>query len=461
MKHKVAIQSSGGRVRRSSGVRLLGFASLALVLTLGTFAFAGNDVRAVHASGNAHATVIVQFGDHDLAARTITFTAPISGLGALELTGLAVITTDTGFGPAVCSIGGVGFPANNCFGGGSVFWNYNYWDGSAWQGYLVGAGSSSVNDGTVEGWRWGEWGSSMQPARPVTAALQAFNWLAPRQSLTDGGYGGDGATAEAQLAVGANDYAADAWRRQTSAPALSGYQLLYASRFASQGAGEAGKLAVAMIATNACWTSSTLRPSAYYNSGTGAYSSGAGPHSWAMLGTSALSQTVPSLAKTYLKSLVQSNGAWEWSPGWGTDTNSTALAIQALIAAGEPSSSSTITNALAYLKSAQNSDGGFPYDPASIYGTDSDADSTAYVTQAILAAGQDPTSASWQSGGNDPYKFLLSAQLGDGSFEWQIGTGSNQLATEQATVALLGRPFPLRIAQPRSCTSINFPMIKR
>lgn len=163
----------------------------------------------------------------------------------------------------------------------------------------------------------------------------------------------------------------------------------------------------------------------------------------------------------YLKNLQQSNGGWEWSPGWGTDTNTTALALQALIASGEPVSSTLVTEGLVYLKSAQNDDGGFPYDPVSPWGTASDANSTAYVIQAILAAGQDPMSAAWQKNGKDPYAFLLTLQMADGSFEWQSGSGSNQLATAQSIVALLGRTFPLRAAQLNGCPTRYFPFISR
>ncbi|MEW5719951.1 MAG: prenyltransferase/squalene oxidase repeat-containing protein [Chloroflexota bacterium] len=411
---------------------------------------------------SAKGHVVVQFGDHDLAARAINFTAPISGLRALELTGFPLVTATYSWGTAVCSIGGVGCPASDCFCGGSTFWGYKYWDGSAWQDYAVGADSSTVNDGAVEGWRWGAWGSAMQPARPVTSAVQALDWLRPRQSQTDGGFGNDGATAEAQLAIGANHYASSEWQRQAGAPSLLGYQMAYASRFAGQGASAAGKLAVAQMGAYApCWTYNTRQPAYYYDAGTGAYSTEAGPHAWAMLGTVALSETVPAQAVQYLKNLQQSNGGWEWSPTWGTDTNTTALALQALVATGESVSSAAITNGLAYLKSTQNADGGFPYDPASPWGNASDADSTAYVIQAILAAGQDPTASAWQMGGNDPYSFLLSLQLADGSFEWQSGSGSNQLATVQSVVALLGRPFPLRVARVDSCLVYHFPIIRR
>lgn len=431
---------------------------LALVLLLGLSVAAA---RAADPIDTARGQVIVQFGDRDLVARTISFTAPISGLAALELSGLEVITASTAYGPVVCSIGGVGCPADNCFCSGATFWGYKWWNGHAWQDYMVGAADSSLNDGAVEGWRWGEWGSAMWPARPVTAALQALDWLRPQQSLTNGGYNGDSGSAEALLAIGANGHLARDWRRQPAAPSLASYWLGRASTYSRSGAAQAGKLAVGMSATETCWPRTAVQPSAHYDATTGSYAIGAGPHAWGILGTAALSETVPAEAIGYLKGLVQPNGGWEWGPGWGTDTNSTALALQALLATGEPRTSTLITQGLAYLKTAQNADGGFPYDPASPYGTASDVNSTAYVVQALRAAGEDPHGPAWSQGAHTPSSFLLSRQLPDGSFEWMAGAGSNLLATLQAVPALLGTPYPLRVAPAVWCPATYLPLVMR
>ncbi len=158
---------------------------------------------------------------------------------------------------------------------------------------------------------------------------------------------------------------------------------------------------------------------------------------------------VPAEAVTSLKGLQQKDGGWEWSPGFGSDTNSTALAVQALVAAGEPLTSTVIANGLSYIKTAQGKDGGFTYSPAQNSG--SDADSTAYVVQAIVAAGQEPVTTTWTVDGNTPISYLLSLQLPDGSFEWQKGAGSNALATQQAVAALLERSYPLKRSQLKSC----------
>jgi len=124
------------------------------------------------------------------------------------------------------------------------------------------------------------------------------------------------------------------------------------------------------------------------------------------------------------------------------------LAIQALVAGGECLTSSNIVRGVDYLKSAQNNDGGFPYDPQSAWGTDSDTNSTAWAMQALLAANQDLTDSKWIINGSNPISYLLSVQLPDGSFEWQKDTGANILATQQAVAPLLGQPFPLLVETP-------------
>ena len=450
----------------------LGPISLGIALTLAALLALLALPALTRADGPDKAKIVVQIDDNDAIVRDIGFTAPVSGLKALEMTGLKVITYDAGWGIAVCSIDGVGCPADNCFScdPDGKYWGYNYWDSSLndWQGYLVGATSSSLNDGAIDGWRWGAWGANpMLPAPPITSASTALTWLRGQQQL-DGGYGSAGAAVESMLSIGANRYLAANWRPNgtLSGPSLGSYVFGHSAAYVSGGGPAAsGKLAVAIAASGNLWPAGVMKPMGYYSLTTGAYGSeGSAPHAWAMLGTAALSQPVPITAVNYLKGMMQSNGAWEWSPGWGTDTNSTALAIQALVAAGEPITSSAIISAVTYLQAAQNSDGGFPYDPNSAWGTASDTNSTAYVIQALQAIKQDSLSGSANLGSlvltdTKPISFLLSMQLPDGSFEWQSGGGSNLAATQQAIPALLGKAFPLKIREVADSPAVYLPVV--
>jgi LPXTG-motif cell wall-anchored protein len=90
---------------------------------------------------------------------TISFNGTITGLQALEM----VATPETvgyGQGTAVCKIGGIGNPAipGECLGETTgKYWSY--WRSppgtNAWTYSGSGAGTSSVSDGSVEGWRYG------------------------------------------------------------------------------------------------------------------------------------------------------------------------------------------------------------------------------------------------------------------------------------------------------------------
>jgi hypothetical protein len=89
----------------------------------------------------------------------------------------------------------------------------------------------------------------------------------------------------------------------------------------------------------------------------------------------------------------QASGSWE-------DVDTTAAAIQALMAAG--AGGSATAKAETYLKSMQQPDGGF-YNPSS----------TAWAIQGILALGEDPSS--WNRGGHTPLTYLGDIQKEDGS----------------------------------------------
>ncbi|MGW7002479.1 prenyltransferase/squalene oxidase repeat-containing protein [Streptomyces sp. NPDC054933] len=129
------------------------------------------------------------------------------------------------------------------------------------------------------------------------------------------------------------------------------------------------------------------------------------------------------------------------------DTNSVAVAVQALAAVG--GHGTTVSKAVRWLKSVQNSDGGWGYQPYA----PSDANSTAVVIGALAAPGEDVASVT--RGGKSPYDALLSFQLGcgtkgvqdaqRGAFAYQpdkSGTlTANDKATADAAFAALGKGY--------------------
>ena len=181
-----------------------------------------------------------------------------------------------------------------------------------------------------------------------------------------------------------------------------------------------------------------------FNSTSHSYGDGPIDHALYMLAREKLDLSPAHGSAGYLESKQLNDGCWEFSDGFGCDTNTTALGIEALLAAGKEPSDSAIEDALDYLEDAQNDDGGWPYDPLSAWGTDSDANSTAFVLQALVAAGEDVDDDNrWEaSSGKTPLEALIAFQLDSGAFEWQPGSGANFMATYQAIPALLLEPYP-------------------
>lgn len=148
---------------------------------------------------------------------------------------------------------------------------------------------------------------------------------------------------------------------------------------------------------------------------------------------------------------------WGYALGGASDVDDTGAAIMALIAAGESPSSDAIINGLAYIKSQQQENGGFAG-----WGGTTSADSNAWGIDGILAAGQDPTDATWTSGaGNDPVDDLLTFQqeggADDGAFYYQTGNPGMSAAktTAFAITALLGEPLPIVILTPEEDDTID------
>jgi len=138
------------------------------------------------------------------------------------------------------------------------------------------------------------------------------------------------------------------------------------------------------------------------------------------------------------------DGGWGYAPGATSDVDDTASAIMALIAAGESPALPAIAEGLAYIKSTQMANGGFPF-----FGETNSA-SDSWGIGGIVAAGGNPADEDWDSEpGNDPVDDLLSFQNPDGSFDLSQTTEANQkLWTSYAIPALLGVPYPVAVLEP-------------
>ena len=107
--------------------------------------------------------------------------------------------------------------------------------------------------------------------------------------------------------------------------------------------------------------------------------------------------------------------------------------------------SDLVRHALAYLKGAQNADGGFGQSEG--YG--SNAQSTAWAIQGIVAAGA--SAARFGHKTRSPLEFLASLRAADGSYRYSRSSAQTPVwVTAQAIAAVRRKPLPLRpVPRPR------------
>ena len=252
----------------------------------------------------------------------------------MELSGLDFEVENVGWGSALCSLEGVGCPVGDCFCGGIPFWGTSFWNGSEWEGYPVGIADTVISQtGAIDGYRWGEFPETPSPARTRWRRSDALEWLQEQQSEENGSYGDQvSPSVGVMLALGANHLDAAEWRRSTDAPSLLDYVSIAGIGYSHEGAAEAGRLAAGMAAAEGCWSPGAATASRLLRPTLGGMSDQPGFLSWAILGSVAMSDTVAQQCGLSARAGACPTGGWEWSPSWGADTNSTAIAMQALIA---------------------------------------------------------------------------------------------------------------------------------
>jgi energy-coupling factor transport system substrate-specific component len=124
--------------------------------------------------------------------------------------------------------------------------------------------------------------------------------------------------------------------------------------------------------------------------------------------------------------------------GASEDVDDTAAALQGVIDAGGRASP-TVGRAVAFLRHAQNPDGGY----AQQMGGSSNAQSTAWAVQGLIAAGQD-VNAVTRGGSRSPLAYLESLVAPDGSVRYSRTSAQTPVwVTAQALIALSGKPFPI------------------
>jgi squalene cyclase len=276
------------------------------------------------------------------------------------------------------------------------------------------------------------------------AGASAAQWLV-KQQMADGGFGSGyskgsdiSATSDAVIAIAAADISLSSVTNAAGLTPLDYLKSQVAS--ASLTAGQYAKIALAVKAAG-------LDPAQFggknlqalitqgYDEQSGIYGDTLYADASAILALASTGASVPSAAITALEAKQSASGGWAFMGSGTPDVDTTALAVQALIAAGQPAKSGAAGKGLGYLHSLQNSDGGFPYQSPSDYGTDTNANSTGLAAQAIIASGDQPES--WAAPNGNPLSALVNLQQPSGAIAYQsAGASDNMLATVGATQAL-------------------------
>ncbi len=124
--------------------------------------------------------------------------------------------------------------------------------------------------------------------------------------------------------------------------------------------------------------------------------------------------------------------------GSSSDVDDTGAALQALADAGARNGRS-LGAAAGYLIRSQNLDGGFPQQ----YGGESNAQSTAWAVQGLIAAGRNLNAVRRRSS-RSPIGYLESLLAPGGSIRYsRTGAQTPVWVTAQALIALAGKTFPV------------------
>ncbi|MEM7539311.1 MAG: prenyltransferase/squalene oxidase repeat-containing protein [Chloroflexota bacterium] len=443
-------------------------------------------------SGTLELEIYVQFDKTNIHIEPVALPEAVSGLQALEMSGLEIETIEGAFGISVCRINGVGCPASNCFCDIENFWTYHYWDHgqTQWVEHFFTPDSTLITQtGAIEGFHWGPSRTSpaaLDTAQRIIDTRPSMNWLRD-QHMADGGFGTHDATAETMLAVAASEINPFTWYDEmtgTKTPIENTPTLLdywsadvdadddhtnNAAAYVAEGATATGKLllGVAGISQNIyqfAGINLVDRLKSYYDLENGIFGSSNTDQIYGILGwhqtTSNIGsllgvEPVPDVAVNVLRKRQNADGGWGMMPEEDSDTPTTTLAIQALVAGDICNGARDMKEAMAYLKQVQRSDGGFALRTNR---TESDVYATALSIQTLFALGHDPSDEVWQINGKTPWDFLMGAQLAHGGFTSPADTQADLTTTQAALFTVVEETRLLDVPRPL-CDDWFFPII--
>ena len=128
-------------------------------------------IRPAHAALH-HAALVVEHSSGRVITRCVGFVEDqISGLQLIQRSGVEYQAQTFGsMGSAICQLDNEPSPVpSDCFGSGP-YWQYSRRQAAGWQPSAVGASSSRVHDGDMDGWRYAA-GSGQAPPNIAFAGV--------------------------------------------------------------------------------------------------------------------------------------------------------------------------------------------------------------------------------------------------------------------------------------------------
>jgi hypothetical protein len=160
----------------------------AIAIAAGALAPVAGAATAACAGEGHRAALVIDTGSEDVRYCVELDDDSVTGIELIELAGAQHdLEYHLGFGgQAVCMLAGVGPTGDDCFEEYPDFWGYWRGDGSGgWEWSATGAGSTSVEDGDVEGWTWGSGdGGKDHPLPPPTEFDAVCEPVAPEEEAT-------------------------------------------------------------------------------------------------------------------------------------------------------------------------------------------------------------------------------------------------------------------------------------
>jgi hypothetical protein len=272
-------------------------------------------------------------------------------------------------------------------------------------------------------------------SRLTNNAQRALQWLQCSQQQPNGqiGSGGNPIARSSEVAFGLAAAGQDATAMKAGTVSLADYL----KTAVSTDVGTNGELLLARASQpHAGPTAAVIAQLQAAKGSNGEYGADLFSDALAILGLRAAQQPVGPDVVTFLKGKQQTDGGWGFGGDQYTDSNTTALVMQALLSDGVPADDTAITHGFGYLQSVF-AQGGFADSP----GAAPDGNSDELAIQAILAANQQ-TDQAWRSRLDQALAHLAGLQIGTGADSGAISNPFSKLfATTYAPAAFLLRPL--------------------